>query len=1381
LLKFELDSGSVLLVGNTGGHDFSGLAFGPDHILYGVQDSTDSLYQIDTQTAQVTLIGALNVVISQSGLAFDNTGQLYMVGDDNLYSVDNVTGIATLIGPHEMSQLAGMAWDGQTMWVVGPPDDGAIYQIDITSAALTRAGSLDNPQIVSPSGLSADKNGNLWGMDSSGLIFSVDKATGQASVMHSVDNNFHAVAIDSFVIDVDKDGISDDWEAQFGLDPNNPADALRDDDNDGLTNLQEFQLRTNPNLFDSDSDGLSDGDEVNVYHTSPWLEDTDGDGLTDAEEVNSYHTNPLLADTDSDGLSDIEEINIYGTDPVSSDSDNDGLTDGSEVDTHKTNPNASDTDGDGLGDAFEIQYGFDPLLDLGEAHGDADVDGLTNFAEFIAATNPHDADSDGDGLTDGDEVNNHRTDPLNADSDSDGMPDHWEVRFGLDPAQDNAQADFDHDGWSNSAEFHYGSNPTDPTSVPNVIEAYTIDGASQLYKFELFSGVSTLIGTTVGHDFEGAAFGPNHTLYAAEDSTGSLYTIDIKTAQATLVGAMNVAVSQPGLAFDKSGTLYMITGSGLFTVDLMTGVATLIGEHGKNYLEALVWVDDALWATGPFNENMIYQLDPNTATVISEYNLNDADLASPSGLSSDINGGIWGIDSDGVLFSVEPTTGNATVLHQITGGFESLAIDSYTADQDGDGMNDRWESRYGLNPYDFADAAQDFDADGLINLQEFLLGTNPTLGDTDRDGLSDGQEVNVYLTDPNLADTDGDGLTDSQEVNTYLSNPLNSDTDGDGLDDGIEVTIHGTNPNDSDTDRDGLGDGFEIEYGFNPLFVGGEASSDADLDGLSNRIEYSLGTHPHHSDSDNDGLSDGDEVNNRGTNPLSVDSDSDVMPDGWEVRYGLNPTIDDSLLDFDNDGWANIKEYWLGSNPANARSVPQAVIAYTIDAEAKLYQFELASGESTFIGSTSEHDFEGLAFGPNHVLYAVEDTTGSLYSIDTQTAISHYIGPLNVDINKSGLAFDNTGTLYMIGNGNLFTVNVDTGTATLLGSHTPTTLEGLAWDGDSMWGIGPYSDNAIHQMDLSTGAVKNQRSLNNQALESPTGLTADSQDKLWGVDDSGILFLVDKATGWGITFAQIPQGFDALAIDSFSTDRDGDGMPDTWEDEYGFDKNDSTDAALDKDSDGLTNLQEYLAKTDPGNADTDGDGVIDSEDVFPLDSTESVDTDSDGIGNNADSDDDNDGVPDSLDAFELDNTEWLDTDEDGIGNNTDIDDDNDNVLDGDDAFPLDASESADTDNDGVGNNTDTDDDNDGMPDTYEQLYGLDALDASDAHSDRDHDGLTNLQEFILGSDPTDNTDALDDLDGDGHSNLEEVLAERIRLTVTLYRVTLVAGWAWLWI
>ena len=52
-------------------------------------------------------------------------------------------------------------------------------------------------------------------------------------------------------------------------------------------------------------------------------------------------------------------------------------------------------------------------------------------------------------------------------------------------------------------------------------------------------------------------------------------------------------------------------------------------------------------------------------------------------------------------------------------------------------------------------------------------------------------------------------------------------------------------------------------------------------------------------------------------------------------------------------------------------------------------------------------------------------------------------------------------------------------------------------------------------------------------------------------------------------------------LDSQDTDDDNDGIPDVWELQYGLNPLDAADAKADKDNDGVSNQQEYMAKTDP--------------------------------------------------------------------------------------------------------------------------------------------------------------------------------------------------------
>ncbi len=141
-----------------------------------------------------------------------------------------------------------------------------------------------------------------------------------------------------------------------------------DSDGDGLSDDQELNVHsTDPNNPDSDGDGLDDGVEVaNMLDPNSGAGDDgpdgdpDMDGLGNLDEIEVHFTNPQSDDSDSDGLNDKEEIETYETDPNDEDSDDDSLTDGVEVNEHMTNPNLDDSDSDGFTDPVELARGSDP-------------------------------------------------------------------------------------------------------------------------------------------------------------------------------------------------------------------------------------------------------------------------------------------------------------------------------------------------------------------------------------------------------------------------------------------------------------------------------------------------------------------------------------------------------------------------------------------------------------------------------------------------------------------------------------------------------------------------------------------------------------------------------------------------------------------------------------------------------------------------------------------------------------------------------------------------------------------------------------------------------------------------------------------------------------
>jgi len=72
----------------------------------------------------------------------------------------------------------------------------------------------------------------------------------------------------------------------------NSSSVSNDIDGDGLSNEEESILGTDPEKSDTDEDGLSDREEVKIYHTDPLHQDSDLDSYLDGEEIESGY-NPL--------------------------------------------------------------------------------------------------------------------------------------------------------------------------------------------------------------------------------------------------------------------------------------------------------------------------------------------------------------------------------------------------------------------------------------------------------------------------------------------------------------------------------------------------------------------------------------------------------------------------------------------------------------------------------------------------------------------------------------------------------------------------------------------------------------------------------------------------------------------------------------------------------------------------------------------------------------------------------------------------------------------------------------------------------------------------------------------------------------------------------
>src|SRR5579884_3952475 len=122
---------------------------------------------------------------------------------------------------------------------------------------------------------------------------------------------------------------------------------------------------------------------------------------------------------------------------------------------------------------------------------------------------------------------------------------------------------------------------------------------------------------------------------------------------------------------------------------------------------------------------------------------------------------------------------------------------------------------------------------------------------------------------------------------------------------------------------------------------------------------------------------------------------------------------------------------------------------------------------------------------------------------------------------------------------------------------------------------GTYPDNSTK--DVTAGSKGTNYTVSNTAIAK---ISADGL--VTAVSDGTVVIQANNDGATGITTVHIV------------TDAPGPGgIPKSWAVAHGLDPNDPTMPMQDPDRDGLTNLEEYNAGTDPNNPDTDGDGLND--------------------------------------------------------------------------------------------------------------------------------------------------------------------------------------------
>lgn len=577
---------------------------------------------------------------------------------------------------------------------------------------------------------------------------------------------FSIITCFSDFIDTDGDGLSDKlendgWEVTY---------------EDGFKRQHSYIAKSNHKEADTDGDGLSDFIEHQLG-SDPSSKDTDRDALNDNIE-GLYGANPLDADSDDDAIPensttpegtmlDYGEVNIYLTSPTMEDTDGDGMSDQYEIGSGGFNPLIADTP------RLKVHVPDDPYIRIIKTESDGSTSISTESIKLKKRSYSK--------LENTDTTSNETTATVTKKTTkvketNFGMVTKNETKTEVDASGqfvENNTTSFTQESARSAQEEYYSGEEN--------ISSESTDASGGLltisYQIENLSKVSVKVSKlmlTVLKRKRDGSLKPIITLDPIAEYGSFGVGPNSMTGRFTMDGELNLELTRELLLNPSS----LITEVGLFSISRTNNQ----GEEVLNYTDI---------STSILERTTRLVIDYGDGSLSDKYSIRTTFKRDSTGQQTGIsirealdilkNDPKIDIDYEPMLYDVyDPDTGVllgesdhlGRVGHISTStlkeGFWSI---NSTSDSLGDPLvdfNDMVLKRGDLTILIFM---RDSDLDGLLDREEYLIGSDPYIADTDGDRLDDFEEVregwlvngDLVYSDPRNSDTDMDGFDDLQE------------------------------------------------------------------------------------------------------------------------------------------------------------------------------------------------------------------------------------------------------------------------------------------------------------------------------------------------------------------------------------------------------------------------------------------------------------------------------------------------------------------------------------------------------------------------------------------------------------------------------------------